>query len=188
MSAPSAQAPQPEQPRKLNAALAATLAGGLHGVMYALWFGGVIMIGALVAPAVSAVIHKPPAGLDPGLLKLTLTGGVIGQALRNFIVVTYLAGAVMILADLTELVIYAGPARRILTIARLGITVILLITAFYLGAVLTPRMDLMLAQRNMALFDTLHKQYENIVILYQTPLLLVIPFLTALRGTRRAEL
>lgn len=158
--------------------------GSLHAICHALWLGGVIAIGALVAPAIAAVIHNPPPQLDPAILKSTLTTGIIGQALRHFTIVCYVAGVVMLAADAVELATYRGGLAKLLTLARGAATAVLLATAFYLGLTLTPHMDAVLASRNMALFDDLHKQYENIVILVQTPLLILIPVLTSIRNTR----
>ncbi len=158
--------------------------GTLHALAHALWFGGVIAIGALVAPAIAHVLHHPPPQLNPDILKTTLTTGIIGEALRHFNIVCYVCGVLMIVASLTEATVVPGGVAKTLTLARAAIAAVLLATAFYLGMVLTTHMDALLAARNMAMFDDLHKQYENIVILGQTPLLLIVPLLTALRNDR----
>lgn len=170
----------------IASATLATVADALHSIMYAIWLGGIIMIGALVAPVVAQIIHHPPVGLDPSLLKLTLTAGVIGESLRRFNFVCYVAGTLMLVSGLIEIAVLHGTGRRLLTFIRVTVTAILLALAFYLGGVLVPRMDMLLSQQNMAMFDSLHKQYENIVVFYQTPLLLAIPILNALRTIQRS--
>ncbi|HEY3331222.1 MAG TPA: hypothetical protein VGK19_14430 [Capsulimonadaceae bacterium] len=160
------------------------LFGTLHMLAFALWFGGVIAIGALVAPAISHVLHNPPPQLDFDILKSTLTTGIIGQALLHFNIVCYVAAVLMLLADIVELSIYPGGVVKIATLVRAAVTVALFATALYLGQSLTPQMDLMLAGKNMAAFDDLHKQYEMIVKLVQTPLLFAIPIITMYRNAR----
>ncbi|MDR3708392.1 MAG: hypothetical protein P4L33_08825 [Capsulimonadaceae bacterium] len=162
----------------------ATTSSTIHALMHALWLGGVIAIGALVAPAVAHILQEPPPRLDPELLKVTLTAGVIGQALRHFQFVCVVAGVLMLAADLVDVALTDGARRKLITFVRGAVDVALLVSALYLGAVLTPRMDIFLGQRNMGLFDELHRQYENIVIYFQTPLLIVSPLLTAMRDAR----
>jgi len=119
--------------------------GMLHALAYAVWFGGIIAIGALVAPSVAHALHNPPAHINAGVLRGVLTTQVIGESLRHFLVVTYICATTMILADIVEMAVYPGVTARLTVIGRLAVTIVLFVSALYLGMSVTPRMDALLA-------------------------------------------
>jgi len=155
------------------------LGGWLHSVSYALWLGGLIVIGAIVAPNVAIIIHHNPVFADNKELQNELLVTIIGNSFRAFNVVCYACGGLMILSDLLQSV-DAEPGYRQFTLARTVITIILLATSVYLGYLLFPAMDHARFVGNMPRFDRLHKLYVLISELQILPLL-IIPAITARR-------
>lgn len=144
----------------------------LHTVAYALWLGGLIGIGALVAPNAAHVIHSYPAfASDESAQKAILTG-IIGGSLRVFNYVCYVAGVLMLVGGALELR-GASPEFVRLTQARMMVAALLLLMATYLGFGLFPLMDAAQASGQMARFDAMHKQYEWVSQAQLIPLLLI---------------
>ncbi|MBV9848843.1 MAG: DUF4149 domain-containing protein [Armatimonadetes bacterium] len=133
----------------------------LHRVALALWLGGLIAIGALVAPTAFHIIPHNPA----------LAGAVVGGSLRLFNVLCLACGALMIIAD--GLLLAMGQARRATALGCIALTLLLLALTGYLGWSLFPAMDAAQAQNQMSLFDQLHHRYERLSGL-QLPLLLLL--------------
>jgi len=154
-------------------------ARALHAVALSLWLGGLVAIGALVAPTAFHVTHTAPAFAGDLPLQNAIAGGVIGGSLHLFTFVCYGCGFLLLLANALLL---RHTARR-WTLAAIVITCLLLGTALYLGLSLTPAIDTAQAHGDLATFDRLHRLYEQISSVVQMPLLLLLAVLGALRDT-----
>ncbi len=155
----------------------------LHSLFLALWIGGLIAIGALVAPTAFHFVRSSPALAGQISAQTALAGGIVGGSLRLFNILCYVCGALMIVTDIGLMIAEKlRGRRRLLTTASSLVTLLLLGSAFYLGLGLFPALDLAQAQNNMALFDQLHHRYESLSSAQLLPLLLII-FLTAWRDT-----
>lgn len=158
------------------------LARWLHSVCLALWLGGLIAIGALVAPTAFHVVRINPALAGNTALQTTLAGGIVGGSLRLFVVLCYACGALLLVSDF---LLVPSVSRR-WTLACVALTAVLLATALYQGLSLTPAMDMAQQQGNLLVFDRLHHRYEQISVAVQFPLLLLLALCAALRDTRPA--
>ena len=138
----------------------------LHTLGFALWLGGLVAIGALVAPTAFRVIPHNPA----------LAGGIVGGSLRVFNVLCLVSGAVMLLADVLLWRRWPRPTRlcAVLTLALLVLTV-------YLQWGLFPALDAAQAAGHHAAFALLHARYERLSG-WELPLLLVIAGADAVRA------
>lgn len=160
------------------------LARWLHSISLALWLGGLIAIGALVAPTAFSLVRINPALAGNAAAQAALAGGIVGDSLRRFNFVCYGCGVLLLLAN-ALLFARAGANRaaRVWIGGILILTLVLLVSAFYQGAVLFPAMDAAQGQGNMPLFDILHRRYERVSTHLQFPLLLVLALLAVLRDT-----
>lgn len=152
-------------------------ARALHALALALWLGGLVAIGALVAPTAFHVTRSAPilAGNLPE--QNALAGAVVGGSLRLFNFVCLGCAAVLLASNLLLL---ARTSRR-WTAACLLTTLALLTSTLGLAFGLTPAMDFAQAQGHMAAFDKMHRGYEQVSTLFQMPLLLLLTVFTALR-------
>ena len=133
--------------------------GWLHRVALSLWLGGLVAIGALVAPTAFHVLPHDPAR----------AGAIVGGSLRLFNVLCLVCGALMLAADSALLTTRA--ARRAPALGSIALTLLLLALTGYLGWSLFPAMDAAQVQGHMAVFDGLHHRYERLSG-WQLPLLL----------------
>lgn len=149
----------------------------LHLLALALWLGGLVAIGALVAPTAFHAVRTLPelAGHLPQ--QNALAGAVVGGSLRLFNFLSLACAAVLLTVSLLL------PAPRRWTGACLGTTLVLLASVLYLAFSLTPAMDLAQAQGRMADFDRMHHWYEQLSTQFQLPLLLLLTVFTALRDS-----
>jgi len=155
----------------------------VHTISYALWFGGIIAIGALVAPNAFHFTESMPQLSGNEALQKAIAGGIVGASLSAFNTVSYVAGIAMLFADTLES-LGAGAMRfAATTLVRSALTVALLLIAFYLGYHILPLMDRP-GVHETTLFDQLHNQYVNLVYL-QMGILLLIPVVTAWRNEIR---
>lgn len=155
------------------------LARSLHTVALSLWLGGLVAIGALVAPTAFHVTRSHPAFAANPALQNAIAGRVVGGSLHLFTFVCYGCGLFLLLANALLL----PHARRRWALAAMAVTGLLLGTALTLGLSLTPTMGAAQAHGDLATFDRLHHQYEQISSLVQMPLLLLLALLGALRDT-----
>ncbi len=155
------------------------LARTLHAVALSLWLGGLITIGALVAPTAFHLTHTLPAFSGNPALQNAVAGGVVGGSLHLFTFVCYACGLLLLIAD----VLLLRFASRRWGLGGILTSVLLLLSALYLGFYLTPAMDAAQATGQMAAFDQMHHQYEQISSLLQLPLLLLLALFGALRDT-----
>jgi len=132
------------------------LARALHAVALSLWLGGLVAIGALVAPTAFQVTRSHPAFAGNPALQNAIAGGVVGGSLHLFTFVCYGCGLLLLLANALLL----RHAHRRWALAAIVITCLLLGTALTLGVSLTPAMDAAQAHGDRATFDRLHHLYE----------------------------
>jgi hypothetical protein len=92
------------------------------------WMGGLLALGAIAAPAIFAVVarHDLPGGT-------ALAGAIFGEALRQFHLVAYGCGAVILMSLLVRAVF--GPRPRRFSI-RLAIATLMLGATLYSGLVI----------------------------------------------------
>ena len=155
------------------------LARTLHTVALSLWLGGLVAIGALVAPTAFHVTRTAPAFAGNLPLQNAIAGGFVGGSLHLFTFVCYGCGLLLLLAN--ALLLPHSPRRWAL--ASLVVTGLLLASALYLGFSLTPTMDATQAHGDQATFERLHHLYEQISSLVQMPLLLLLALFGALRDS-----
>ncbi|MFN2444918.1 MAG: DUF4149 domain-containing protein [Vicinamibacterales bacterium] len=105
----------------------------LYVLALVIWLGGMIVAGAIVAPATFRVLESA----DPTTGRV-LAGQVFGEILKRFNLVAYAAAAVLLLALVVQRLV--GPRPRAAGI-RAGIIVLMLGATMYSGLVLTPRID-----------------------------------------------
>ena len=163
----------------IPAAFVPILARTLHAVALSLWLGGLVAIGALVAPTAFHVTRTAPAFAGNLPLQNAVAGGIVGGSLHLFTFLCYACGVLLLLANGLLL---SQPSRR-WALAGLVVTGLLLCTALTLGLSLTPAMDAAQARGDLATFDRLHHLYEQISSLVQMPLLLLLALFGALRDT-----
>jgi len=99
----------------------------------AVWSGGLLALGAIVAPAIFDVIalRQVPAGR-------VLAGAIFGEAFHRFHFVAYGCGAVLLLSLITRRVL--GPRPRRFAV-RFGLATLMLAATLYSGLVLTRAID-----------------------------------------------
>jgi hypothetical protein len=151
----------------------------LHLLALALWLGGLVAIGALVAPTAFHATRTAPALAGNLPQQNALAGAVVGGSLRLFNKLDFACAAVLLAANLLLL---PHTSRR-WTGACLGITLVLLASTLYLVFGLTPAMDAAQAHGAMTAFDQMHHRYEQLSTLFQMPLLLLLILFTAFRDS-----
>jgi len=156
-----------------------TLARWLHAIALSLWLGGLIAIGALVAPMAFRTLRG--SEFLTQAQATTLAGHIVGDSLHLFNILCYVCAALLLLANLLLL----GHSDRRWIFASLVTTSLLLVSALVLGAWLTPALDTARQSGDMRTFDHLHHLYEQISSLVQMPLLLLLAWFGALRDGSR---
>ena len=111
-------------------------------VALAFWFGGLLVLGAVAAPAIFDVVDARQ--LADGR---AFAGALFGEVLRRFHLVSYGCGAVLLLTIIARAVL--GPRPRHFGI-RLGIVVVMLGAALYSGVVLSGRIENLRHQMGVA--------------------------------------
>jgi uncharacterized membrane protein len=156
-----------------------SFAGWLHSIAYAVWLGGLIAIGAFVAPNAAHVIRSFPSFAADHDAQQAILIGIIGNSFRIFNYACYICGGVMIFCDLLQAA-SSEPTYGAFTWARALFTFVLIGSALYLGYYMFPHMDAARAHAEMTYFDKLHRRYVLISELQLIPLA-IIPALTAKR-------
>ncbi len=151
----------------------------LHLLALALWLGGLVAIGALVAPTAFHVTRTAPALAGNLAQQNALAGAVVGGSLRLLNSMDFACAAALLASNFVLL----SSASRRWTGACLVATLVLLASTLYLALGLTPAMDLAQARGQMAAFDRMHHQYEQVSTLFQMPILLLLTLFTALRDS-----
>lgn len=123
----------------------------LHVMGLAVWIGGLLVIGAIVAPV--AFKHS---GLTPAL-----AGNVVAGSFARFNVLSYVVVALLLCAQGIEWggLAKTSPKWRRLAAGRLLLTVAMLALALYLGLSVAPQMFADRAAGSKAAFDALHHFY-----------------------------
>jgi hypothetical protein len=99
----------------------------------ALWVGGLIVLGAVAAPAIFDTIAA--RGADGGRV---LAGAIFGEALRRFHAIAYACGAVVI----ASLAVRAALGPRPIQVGlRLGIALVMLAVSVFSGMYLSARIE-----------------------------------------------
>ena len=155
------------------------LARTLHLLALALWLGGLVAIGALVAPTAFHVTRTAPALAGNPAVQNALAGAVVGGSLKLFNFLCLACAAVLLASNLLLL----PQASRRWTGACLVTTLFLLASTLYLAFDLTPALSLAQSRGDMADFDKMHHEYQHISTLFQLPLLLLLTGFTVLRET-----
>ena len=161
----------------MTAPVVTIAARALHTIALGLWLGGLIAIGALVAPTAFHLTRSLPALAGDTALQNTIAGGVVGGSLKLFVVLCDVCGALLLLTG--TVLLRTTPRRPAL--ACIAISALLLLSSLYLGLSLTPALDAAQARSDLATFDGLHHQYERISSFVQMPLLLLLAALAAWR-------
>ncbi len=154
----------------------------LFSVALALWLGGLLAIGAIVAPVTAHFMDAHPAFAADPARKAALLTAIVGGSLRVFNFVCYTCSGFLLWSQL--LLLRMAPRR--LAVGSLAVTLLLAASALVLGFVLFPLMDAAQASGQMNAFDALHKRYEAVSTDFQFPLLLVLALLAALRDASPA--
>ena len=173
----------PTTPTAKSKPLLFVAARALHLLALALWLGGLVAIGALVAPTAFHVTRTAPALAGNLAQQNALAGAIVGGSLRLFNSMDFACAAALLASNL----LLFRTSRR-WTGACFGATLVLLASTLYLALGLTPAMDLAQARGQMAAFDQMHHQYEQVSTLFQMPLLLLLILFTALRDSSPSNL
>jgi hypothetical protein len=96
----------------------------------AVWAGGLLALGAIVAPAIFEVI-----ALRHVAEGRVLSGAIFGEAFRRFHLVTYGCGGVLLLSLVIRRIL--GPRPRRFAV-RFGIATLMLAASLYSGLVISP--------------------------------------------------
>lgn len=162
-----------------------TFARWLHGVSLSLWLGGLVAVGALVAPIAFRAVRAAPALANNADAQNALAGGIVGDSLSRLNTLS-LVCAVLILAA-NGLLLATAPsnaAARRWTIACLFVTLIGFACTVYVAAVLFPVIHA--TPRGTARFDQLHVLDVRLSGL-QMALLLLLALLSAARDSAEAH-
>src|SRR6476469_2331930 len=126
----------------------AILGHWLHGLAFALWFGGILAIGGLAAPAAFRANRQ-------------FAGAVVVDSFGKLHTVSFVCAAIMLAATWAEWRVRSDQARRWL-FTRAVLTAAALALGLYLGARLFPTMLHLRALDRKADFDQLHLLYREI--------------------------
>ena len=99
----------------------------------AVWAGGLLALGAIVAPAIFDVVAVRQVANGR-----VLSGAIFGEIFRQFHLVAYGCGALVLLSLIIRRVL--GPRPRRFAI-RFGIATLMLAATLYSGLVLTPSIE-----------------------------------------------
>jgi hypothetical protein len=110
-------------------------------VLLAVWIGGLLVLGAIVAPTTFAVVEAPRDGSGP-----TLAGLIVGAIFARFHPVAYGAGALLVVSLAARRLL--GPKPLHFGV-RLGAVCVMLAAALYSGFVLVPRIERAQAEINV---------------------------------------
>lgn len=138
----------------------ALLGHWLHSLAFMAWAGGILAIGALVAPS---AFHPDPRFVQqvgPDLAR-QFAGIVVGESVRKLNTLAFVCAPIMLAATWAEGRVRGEQARRWLSL-RGALTAGALALALYLGLRLFPLMLQLQAAHRMPEFDQLHRRYEAI--------------------------
>jgi hypothetical protein len=142
------------------------------------WLGGIIILGALVAPTTFEVLQagSPEAGR-------ALAGDVFGAIVSRFHYVSYAAGAVLLVTLAAMAVLGPRPAG---VAVRMGVIAVMLAVALYSGLVVLSDIDaiqqaaggpisnLLITDERRIRFDELHLLSERLMLVDMAGALLLL--------------
>lgn len=154
--------------------LAAVALSWLHQLALSLWLGGILILGAVAAPAVfgTAKAHGDTAR---GMPLYTFAGEAMGVAFQRFNTLVLVAGALMLLAGLAYGSL-AGLCPVRLRV-RAALTAVCWGIALWMALSLFPQMEAARAQGQMDAFDGFH-QWSRLAFQAEALLLLAVTALT----------
>jgi uncharacterized membrane protein len=147
----------------------------LHQVALSLWLGGIVIIGAVVAPATFGSA-RAQGQTDSSQPLFAFAGQVLGEVFRRFNYVVLVAGTLMLVAGVRYASL-SGFCRKRITV-RAALTAVALGIAAWLSAAVYPEMFAARARGDMATFEPLHKA-STTAFQAQMVLLLGVAALTA---------
>ena len=164
MSATVAETPSPTRDRRRVAVGLSGIWQTIETLFLSLWLGGLLIIGAVVAPVAFHALRTAPILADNTALQNALAGSIVGGSLRvlNYIAVV---SAVILAPSLHRI----GPKA----IAAYAIAVAIIIAQQWW---LFPDMDLAQVAGNMKHFDSDHALYVNLTYLQLVELLIYAYF------------
>jgi hypothetical protein len=118
-------------------------ARSLEGLALCLWLGGLIAVGALVAPVAFGVLSRPEAGR------------VVGECFRRLNLIGFACGGALLLALLLEAAVLRRAHAR-LRAARAALVLAAIALGLYLGVRLFPEMNALRAAGSSPAFQRLH--------------------------------
>jgi Domain of unknown function (DUF4149) len=136
------------------------LARALEGLALCLWLGGLVAVGALVAPVAFGVLSRPEAGR------------VVGECFRRLNLIGCVCGGVLLMALLLESTSRPRAASG-LRAARASLVIAAVALSLYLGLRLFPQMDALRAAGSSPLFQELHHRASRLLS-FQMLLLLAV--------------
>jgi hypothetical protein len=142
----------PPAPGRARSAAAAAL-GTVYLVALSAWLGGILVFGAVTAPAVFGTARKLGQG-HRGTPLWDFAGTAIGEGFRRFGYLAVAAGAVMLAAGAAYSSMTVRSRR--LTLAQAALTGAAWAVALWLAFGLFPRMFDLRGQMQMDAFDALH--------------------------------
>jgi hypothetical protein len=137
----------------------AVIAATVEMIAFAVWFGGIVIVGAVVAPIAFHVVTSAPemAGtLDGGR---HLAGAIVGGSLRVYNIAAIVGGIVMLVAAVR--LFRAGAAAKPVAV-HAALTALALAGTLVLQFGLFPAMDRLREGNLTSEFDRLHSIYETI--------------------------
>lgn len=158
----------------MTSKLPVTLSRFFFILALAIWLGGIIAIGALSAPVTFYNIRHT-ATINIALeARNMLAGDIVGSQLRIFNYISYICGAILLIAASAINNQISQKQQRVWKTAIILIALLLLIS-IYLGFGLFPVMDHYRQIRDMVPFDNAHHLYQWLVEL-QMPILMILIF------------
>jgi hypothetical protein len=104
----------------------------LYSVSLALWLGGLLAIGAFVAPTAFWVVRNNSFFIGKPALQAQIAGGIVGGSLRPFGVLCDVCAVLLLVSAALLWPSLVRPART-WTVLGMAVTVILLCTSLYQG-------------------------------------------------------
>ena len=158
-----------------------------------LWIGGLVAIGAIVAPLTFHVFRSDPAFLGRIDLQNQLAANIIGGSFRNFNRLCEVSGAILTacLAGLTLRTEPRGGLQRKAGWSSVTLSILLTISALCLDFIVFPAMDAARAAgggtRARVEFDRLHLLYVNLSNVQLIGLLIVVIGFSVMSSVREAN-
>ena len=160
-------------------------------ISLSLWLGGLIAIGAIVAPQTFHLLRGDPSLVGQVDVQNHLAAGIIGGSFRIFNKLCEVCGFILTISTIsaTQFGGFAGIKRK-LGVGTSFATIALTLTAVYLDYSVFPAMDGARAVGNTADFDRLHALYvnvSNVQLLGLLAVVLGIALMFSMRTSTRSE-